>query len=117
MGDCIPAANGANTLATEACDTVDLGTVSTGVQASDIAAATNAQVIRLTDCADGSGSSLSADVLAAISTNEAIGTVLQQETVAAGEIAGLSVDGQTVLIYVREDDNSSGDTDATTSAQ
>ena len=99
--------------ATDICSNVDLTAMDEAAQADAIAAATSAQVLRLTDCEDGSGRSLSADALAALTGNAAITRVLEQETVGAGEILAVSVDATSATIYVRDED----DTSETTTAQ
>lgn len=101
------AAAGADNSLTEVCSSVDLGAMAMTMpeQAAAVAAATSAQVLRLTDCASDASGSLSADVLAAVTANEAIARVLEQETVGAGEILGLSVEDTAVTIYVRDDDD------------
>lgn len=114
------AAAGANSSNSEVCSSVDLDAMSSAT-ASDVAAATNAQVLSLTDCEDGVVGSLSPDVLAALTANTVIAGVLEQETVAAGEILGLSVEAQTVIVYVRAEDeagtSATTDTTATPTAQ
>jgi hypothetical protein len=110
------AAAGAAASGSALCSSVDL-TVSTNTQAADVSAATNAHVLRLSDCEDGVAGSFSPDVLAALTSNEAIDRVLQQETVSAGEIIGLSVEEQTVLIYVRDDDDADDIEENTPAAQ
>lgn len=101
--------------ATDICSNVDLTAMDEAAQADAIAAATSAQVLRLTDCEDGSGGSLSAEALAALTGNAAISRVLEQETVGAGEILAVSVDATSATIYVR--DENEDDTSETTTAQ
>lgn len=93
------------------CSSVDLTAAGEAAQADALALVTSAQVSRLSDCEDGTVGALSAEAQAAVTANEAITRVLEQETVGAGEILGISVEGTTALIYVRDD---ADETDSTT---
>lgn len=95
----------------EVCSSVDLTDMGEAAQADALALVTSAQVSRLSDCEDGTVGSLSAEAQAAVTANAAITRVLEQETVGAGEILGISVEGTTAVIYVRDDES---ETDTTT---
>lgn len=70
-------------------------------QLAAIHAAGTAQVIELEGCTG----SASTEVIDALNANEAIARVLQQETVGAGEIIGVGVEGEAVTVYVSADDD------------
>ena len=98
------AAAGSAGTATEVCSSVDLSSMAADTTLAEaVAAATSAQVLRLTDCE--TGATPPADVLAALTANTAITRVLEQETVGAGEILAVSVNAQSVTIYVRDDES------------
>ena len=65
-----------------------------------IQAADTAQVVTLDDCS----LSPAAELVDALMANEAIVTVLEQETVGAGEILAVGVDDGAITIYVTADD-------------
>lgn len=69
-------------------------------QLAAIQAADAAQVIEL----DGCTGTASAEILDALTANEAISRVLQQETVSAGEIIGVGVEDGAVTVYVTADE-------------
>jgi len=103
----------AETEATE-CSTIDFAALLSNepADAAAVAGATSAQVLRLSNCEDGTGNTPSADVLAALTANAAITTVLDQETVGTGEILAVTVDETAVTIYVRDDDEGEAATTA-----
>lgn len=68
-------------------------------QLAAIQAAETAQVISLEDCSF----TPATELVDALMANEAIARVLQQDTVGAGEILGVSVEDGAVTIYVGGD--------------
>lgn len=75
--------------------------VDTGAeQLAAVKAATSATVVELEGCTG----NLDPVFAEALNANEAAAQVLQQETVGAGEIIGLGIQGTTLTIYVSAND-------------
>lgn len=105
------------------CSTVDFGTMAGADGIATIEAATTAQIVELSDCSDNPGeTAIDSAVEAAVFGNQAIAAMLSAEGVGGGELLGVSVAGDSVTVYVEnnEDDNQDDSDDAasgTTTAQ
>ena len=86
---------------TDICTQITQDVSTAAEQLAAVQAATEATVIELEGCQG----SLPADLSEALTANEAIARVLQQETVGAGEIIGLGIEDGAITVYVSGDDS------------